>query len=78
MTKDTVEQIWTSYLQAYGNVSADDRRHLLAASVSDDVLSTNPGDETQGLENLLAHVEQFQQLGVERRHDAQRVRGSSE
>jgi hypothetical protein len=60
MTKDAVEQVWNSYLEAYGNVSTEDRRRLLAASVSNDVLSTNPGDEAQGLENLVAHVEQFQ------------------
>jgi SnoaL-like domain len=61
MTKDAVQQVWTSYLEAYGNVSAEDRLRLLTKSVSDDVLSTNPGDETQGLERLVAHVEQFQQ-----------------
>ncbi len=60
MTKDAVEQVWNSYLEAYGNVSTEDRQRLLAASVSDDVLSANPGDETQGLENLVTHVEQFQ------------------
>jgi hypothetical protein len=60
MTKDAVEQVWNSYLKAYGDVSTEDRRRLLASSVSDDVLSTNPGDEAQGLENLLTHVDQFQ------------------
>ena len=60
MTKDAVEQVWNSYLEAYGDVSTEDRRRLLVASVSDDVLSTNPGDETQGLEALVSHVEQFQ------------------
>jgi hypothetical protein len=61
MTKDAVEQVWNSYLEAYGNVSTEDRQRLLTESVSHDVLSTNPGDETQGLEALVAHVEQFQQ-----------------
>ena len=61
MTKDAVEQAWNCYLKAYGNVSTEVRRQLLTASVSADVLSTNPGDETQGLESLVAHVEQFQQ-----------------
>jgi hypothetical protein len=60
MTKDAVEQVWSAYLEAYGDVSTEDRRRLLTQSVSDDVLSTNPGDETQGLEDLVAHVEQFQ------------------
>ena len=42
-------------------VSTEERQRLLAASVSNEVLSTNPGDEAKGLENLMAHVEQFQQ-----------------
>jgi hypothetical protein len=61
MTKITAEQVWNAYLEAYGNVSKEERRRLLTESVSNDVLSTNPGDETQGLESLVAHVEQFQQ-----------------
>jgi SnoaL-like domain len=61
MTKDAVEQVWNSYLEAYGNVSTETRKRLLTESVSSDVLSTNPGDELQGLENLVTHVEQFQQ-----------------
>jgi hypothetical protein len=60
MTRDAVEQLWNAYLEAYGDVSTEDRLRLLTESVSDDVLSTNPGDETQGLESLLTHVEQFQ------------------
>jgi hypothetical protein len=61
MTKVAVEQAWNAYLEAYGNVSGEDRRRLLTESVSDDVISTNPGDGTQGLESLVLHVEQFQQ-----------------
>ena len=60
MTKDAAEQVWNFYLEAYGDVSTEDRQRLLAASVSDDVISTNPGDEAQGLESLVGHVEQFQ------------------
>jgi hypothetical protein len=61
MTKEAVEQIWKSYLEAYGNVSSEERRRLLRDCVSDDVVSTNPGEEGQGFELLVAHVEQFQQ-----------------
>lgn len=61
MTKDTAEQIWISYLEAYGNVTSEERRRLLKQTVSDDIQSTNPGDEFNGLEDLIAHVEQFQQ-----------------
>ena len=61
MTKNAVEQVWTSYLEAYGSLSGEDRRRLLSESVSADVVSTNPGDETHGFESLVSHVEQFQQ-----------------
>lgn len=60
MTKGAIEEVWNAYLKAYGGVSSEDRRRLLSESVSGDVLSTNPGDETQGLESLVAHVEEFQ------------------
>jgi hypothetical protein len=61
MTKDAVEQVWKSYLEAYGNVSTEERKCLLRECVSDDVVSTNPGEETQGFESLVAHLDQFQQ-----------------
>jgi hypothetical protein len=60
MTKEAVEQIWNAYLKAYGNVSTEERRRLLWESVSSDVRSINPAEETQGFEGLLAHVEEFQ------------------
>jgi len=61
MTKDAVEQVWNSYLEAYGNVAPEKRESLLRESVSDDVVSTNPGEETQGFASLLTHIDQFQQ-----------------
>ncbi len=61
MTKDAAEQIWKSYQDAYGNVSPEERERLLRQSVSDDVVSTNPGEETQGFQSLLTHVAHFQQ-----------------
>ena len=61
MTKDAAEQIWISYLEAYGSVSPEERRRLLEQTVSDDIQSTNPEDDFNGLENLIVHVEQFQQ-----------------
>ena len=61
MTKNTMEQVWKGYLDAYGNVSTEERKRLLRQSVSDDVVSANPAEESQGFDNLVAHVEQFQQ-----------------
>ena len=61
MTKDAAEKLWTLYLEAYCDISPEERRRLLQQTVSDDIVSTNPGDEFNGLENLLVHIEQFQQ-----------------
>ena len=61
MTKDAVEVIWKSYLEAYGDVAPEERKRLLRQSVSEDVVSSNPGEELSGFEGLVEHVEQFQQ-----------------
>jgi ketosteroid isomerase-like protein len=60
MTTKEIAPIWNSYLQAYGNVSTEDRERLLAQSVTDNVISINPGDECQGMEALIKHIEVFQ------------------
>jgi hypothetical protein len=39
MKKDAVEKVWNAYLQAYGDVSVEERKRLLAESISDDVVS---------------------------------------
>ncbi len=61
MTKDAAEEIWKLYLETYGHIPPEERRRLLEQTVSDDIVSTNPGDEFKGLESLLVHIEQFQQ-----------------
>ena len=61
ITKEAAEHLWTSYLGAYGNVSPEERRRLLRQSVSDVVVSSNPTDEVRGMDDLVAHVDQFQQ-----------------
>lgn len=61
MTKEVAEQVWNAYLEAYGSVSAEDRKRLLGESVSDDVVSENKADEMHGIDALVAHIEKFQQ-----------------
>lgn len=61
MTKDAVEKIWKDYLKSYSDVSSDERQQLLQATVSEDIISSNPGEESRGLEAVIAHVNQFQQ-----------------
>jgi hypothetical protein len=60
MSKKETGAIWNSYLEAYGNVSKEDREQLLRQSVAHNVISLNPGDECQGIEALTKHIEVFQ------------------
>ena len=60
MTKREIEPIWSSYLEAYGHVSKEDRERLLRQSVTEDIISLNPGDECQSIEALIKHIEVFQ------------------
>jgi hypothetical protein len=59
---DTVnlEANWEAYLKAYGAVADDERERLLAQSVTDGVVFTNPGGEGQRREGLIAHIQNFQ------------------
>ncbi len=61
MTIDTLQQLWKSYLDAYGDVPATERERLLRQSAADDIVFSNPtGEEAHGLETLIEHVGQFQ------------------
>ena len=60
MTKDTLQQTYNSYLGAYSDIGATERKRLLQQSVTDDVISVNPNGESRGLDNLVEHIEQFQ------------------
>jgi hypothetical protein len=60
MNKETLEKLWKSYLDVYADIPADERERLLRQSVTDDVVSTNPDGEIQGIGNLAEHIEQFQ------------------
>ena len=60
MTKDTLQQTYNSYLDAYSDVTADERERLLKQSVTHDVVFTNPTGDGQGFGTLVEHIEQFQ------------------
>jgi hypothetical protein len=46
MTADTHEQLWKSYLDAYGPVEADERERLLRQSATDDFVFTMKADDS--------------------------------
>jgi SnoaL-like domain len=55
------EQRWNSYMAAFGATVRAEREQLLAQSVSEDVVFTNPGGEGQSRLELSRHIEKFQQ-----------------
>jgi hypothetical protein len=66
MTRDTLQQTYNSYLGAYSDIGATERKRQLQQSVADDVISINPDGESRGFENLVEHIEQFQKQKRER------------
>jgi hypothetical protein len=60
MPNDTLQQTCDSYLEAYNDIAANERERLLRLSVTDDIVSSNPNGESNGLVSLMEHIEQFQ------------------
>jgi hypothetical protein len=61
MTIETLQQLWTSYLDAFGDVTPAERERLLRQGVTDDIVFSNPtGEEGHGFGKLVEHVGQFQ------------------
>jgi len=61
MDLETLQDNWNAYLSAYGATDADERARLLAQSVSEDVVFTNPAGDGETLAGLDAHIVGFQQ-----------------
>jgi hypothetical protein len=60
MTDEKLLEIWNTYQDAWADVAVAERERLLTASVTADVVYTNPLNEGQGLGNLVNHVGGFQ------------------
>jgi hypothetical protein len=56
---DNSLQLWTAYMEAYGEPDADKRKHLLEQAVADDVVFTNPGGQGVNRDDLIAHIGNF-------------------
>jgi hypothetical protein len=54
-------QTWNAYQRAWGPVHETEREELLRASVSEDILYTDPSSQTRGLRELFARIGQSQQ-----------------
>ena len=60
MTKDIAQANYEAYLSSYSIAEKDERRRLLRSLVTEDVVSLLPNRESHGIQELTAHVEDFE------------------
>lgn len=53
-------EIWNVYQSAWAAMAGDERRALLAKSVADDCAYSDPTDNCEGVDALIAHIETSQ------------------
>ena len=73
MTIEALQQIWKAYLNAYGEVAADERERLLRQSVTDDVVFTGPNEDDQGFGKLVEHIGQVQKKSPGARFESNKL-----
>jgi hypothetical protein len=61
MNSEILLKTWNIYQRAWGPVHESEREELLRASVSEDILYTDPSSQTHGLQELMARIAQSQQ-----------------
>lgn len=61
MPNEAYLSTWKTYQAAWSNISAEERKTLLDASVSTNCVYTDPTDECHGIPALIAHIERSQQ-----------------
>ena len=55
-----IQELWSTYSNAWRDVSSEERGRLLKASVADDVTFTAPGTNGRGVADLISMLEEFQ------------------
>ena len=60
MNTEILAQHWNAYMAAFNTVDQEERERLLALSVADEVVFTNPGGEGLSRAALSAHIAKFQ------------------
>ena len=61
MNSEACLKTWTIYQSAWGPMDEASRRELLAHSVSEDVVYTDPASQTWGVDELAKRIAQSQQ-----------------
>lgn len=61
MSDSTLQTTWHTYQKAWSDVSPAERRELLARSVAENGIYTDPRSSCQGYDALQNHIEQFRQ-----------------
>ena len=60
MTDEAKLAAWTDYQAAWGDISDNERRALLAKSVDEQCVYSDPTSSCDGVEDLIGHIEQSQ------------------
>lgn len=60
MTDEAVQQLWKTYQDAWSDISDEERKRLLEASLAQDVAFTNPDTEERGIDRMIAGIRDFQ------------------
>ena len=60
MTDEALRQLWKTYQDAWADISPDERRKLLQASVAQDVVYTDMDGEEHGVGDLDTNIAAFQ------------------
>lgn len=60
MNSDMHLKTWNTYQRAWGPVQEAEREELLRASVSDDVVYTDPSSHTRGVQQLMNRIAESQ------------------
>lgn len=61
MNNEARLKTWNTYQSAWRSIGDDERRELLAQSVADDVVYTDPGSQVHGVDALAARIAHSQQ-----------------
>ena len=60
MTDKALQQLWKTYQDAWADISPEERRRLLEASLAPDVAFTSPDSNERSIDRMIAAITAFQ------------------
>lgn len=61
MTDEALLKLWNTYQSAWADIPAQEREQRLRETLTRDVAFTNPDADEQGIEQMIASVNEFQE-----------------